>query len=362
MQAFPPAAPLSLAPNFVWRSYAGGSRLRGFRGQAPSADDHFPEDWLASTVAARNGANSQGPGEGISRVEVNGELRPLPDLLASAPEAFWGRALPRSGSPAASPVLIKLLDSGVRLQIQAHPDREFAKARLNSAAGKTECWYILETRGEAAVYLGFQRLPSRAEWARMLAEQDIPAMLACFEEIPARAGDCFVVPAGTPHAIGAGILMVELQEPADWVVRCEATAAGLTLPPAARYMGLPLEECLDVFHFRQQSVAEVRERLQQRPRLLREDPGARHEDIISAEYRDFFRLERLRGHGAAEWQGAELQVLVITRGAGTLHAAAGESRPIRAGETWLLPGRVADWRFTPAEGPWEILLAKPPLP
>src|SRR5262245_23071706 len=55
-----------LPPNYVWRSYLGGQQLRRFRGRPDVPDDHFPEDWLASTVKARNGSNSHGPCEGLS--------------------------------------------------------------------------------------------------------------------------------------------------------------------------------------------------------------------------------------------------------------------------------------------------------
>src|SRR5450755_179040 len=58
---------LPLDPNPVWRSYRGGRVLRAFRGQSGTGDDHFPEDWLASTVLARNGENSRGVTEGLSR-------------------------------------------------------------------------------------------------------------------------------------------------------------------------------------------------------------------------------------------------------------------------------------------------------
>ena len=65
--------PLKLVPNFVWRSYLGGSELREFRGTETNQDDHFPEDWLASTVRARNGKNQQNVDEGLSRLLVDGE-------------------------------------------------------------------------------------------------------------------------------------------------------------------------------------------------------------------------------------------------------------------------------------------------
>ena len=161
-----PLPALPLDPNPVWRSYRGGCVLRTFRGQSGTGDDHFPEDWLASTVAARNGPHTQGPDEGISSVCLNGQKITVGQLLMTDPESTWGnRSRGKKTSPGLG-VLIKLLDASVRLQVQAHPDRQFVRRYLSGDAGKTECWYILTTRGPAEVYLGFQRPPSRAEWKR----------------------------------------------------------------------------------------------------------------------------------------------------------------------------------------------------
>jgi mannose-6-phosphate isomerase len=345
-----------LPPNPVWRSYVGGAVLRKFRGSPGTEDDHFPEDWLASTVRARNGVNSQGSDEGLSRVgNVRGEL--LAESIERDP-SFWRGAQTRSGVGKA--VLWKLLDAAARLQLQAHPDAEFARCHLNSSAGKTECWYILTTRGDAHVHLGFQRSVGRAAWARMIREQRVEEMLACFDKIPVRPGDCFVVPAGTPHAIGAGIFMMELQEPTDWVVRCETrTTDGKPLPPEACFMGLDLERCLDVFNYEPLSVEEVRHRWQQRPRVIRHGTKFVEEEIISPAHHEFFRLHRLHGTGAASWSGGEFTLLVALRGGGVL-ATGKNQHAVRAGETWLLPGSAMNWDWHHDGGDWEILLAKPP--
>ncbi len=349
--------PIRLPPNPVWRSYTGGSVLRSFRGEPGTGDDHFPEDWLASTASARNGANSQYPDEGTSRVCFEGEEIPLTELLRQAPAELWGDRQPRGE---VSPLLMKLLDCSVRLHLQAHPDRAFARRHLNSSAGKTECWYILETRGTAHVNLGFQRPPAPADWERMIREQDRAAMLACFDEIPVQPGDCLVVPGGTPHAIGEGIFMIELQEPTDWVVRCEFSAAGLELPPEACFMGLDLETCMRVFNFERLTVAEVRERLQQKPAVLGKGEGFLHERIIGPAWETFFRLERLRGEADASWSGGEFMVLIARQGSGMI-GAGGSGTEVKAGETWLLPGGVANWGWSGTGDPWELLLAKLPI-
>jgi mannose-6-phosphate isomerase len=347
-----------LPPNFTWRSYSGGAVLRRFRNLPPSADDHFPEDWLGSTVRARNGSNSTGPEEGLSLVLTGGRPELLTRLLAADPVYWWGR---RESNRLDTGVLWKLLDSSVRLQFQAHPDRSFARSRLNSDAGKTECWYILATRGQACVYLGFQRSPGRQAWGHMIREQQVREMLACFDPIPVRAGDCLVVPAGTPHAIGAGVFMMELQEPSDWVVRCERTSAGLTLPPEACFMGLDLESCLDVFDYNSYSVGEVIQRFGQVPRSLRQDEAMTEEEMTSPHYREFFRLNRCRGNGPVTLEGGELMLLVMLEGDLQIRAT-GEARAMGAGQTWLLPGAGERWQITNSGGErWQFLLAKLPV-
>jgi mannose-6-phosphate isomerase len=77
-------------PNYAWRSYLGGSRLRAFRNDGSTTDDHFPEDWLASKSGARNGSNLQRPDEGVSHLMVDGRDVALTDLIATEPEWFWG--------------------------------------------------------------------------------------------------------------------------------------------------------------------------------------------------------------------------------------------------------------------------------
>jgi len=373
--------PLLLAPNQVWRSYVGGQVLRQFRSLPEAGDNHYPEDWLASTVQARNGSHATHAEEGLSPVIIDGKSRFLPELLAEDPGFWFGNSHDGGSASKNLGVLWKLLDSSVRLQIQAHPDAAFARQHLNSKAGKTECWYILSTRGNGYVYLGFQNPPTREAWAGMIREQRVEDMCGCFERIPVKAGDCYVVPAGTPHAIGAGVFLVELMEPTDWVVRCETVNAGLALPPEACFMGLGLEACLDVFDFTRYSLTDVRGTFQQQPTRLKTDETFVEEEIIGAPWHRFFRLHRVRGTSTATWSGNELLLAIILKGSGSLageyHRRLGNrsgskchnSRTdpygvsqCRAGQSWLLPGAMAEWDWKGDGQEWEILLLKLPRP
>ena len=352
-------SPLRLPPNYAWRSYLGGTHLRAFRNAEANTDDHFPEDWLASTSTARNGDNQQRDDEGVSYVTVDGRDISLTDLIAAEPDWFWGQQVPPVDEPGQIGVLIKLLDAGVRLHLQAHPDGKWVKQNFGGNAGKTECWYILATRAEDAyVYLGFQHPPTEQKWAEMVRDQDLEGMRACFEKIPVKSGDCLMVPSGTPHAIGEGIFMIELQEPTDWVVRCEFSAGGHVLDHSARFMGLELEDVLSVFDYSAHPIDSLAESFIQTPQTLRKTDTFTEERIIDSKHQEFFRLRRLSGQGSATWTGNEPAVLIMLSGSGQLNGV-----PVTAGETWLLPGATDEWTWTTTgdDNDWSFLLAQPPI-
>ena len=356
------SSPLQLKPNYAWRSYLGGSHLRKFRNETVGADDHFPEDWLASTSRARNGDNLQRPDEGISHLMMDGKDVSLTDLITSNPDWFWGNQVPPVDQPGQIGVLIKLLDAGVRLHLQAHPDRQWVKQQFGGNAGKTECWYILSVRGENPyVYLGFQHPPTPQRWSDMVRAQDLEGMRACFEKIPVTPGDCLMVPSGTPHAIGDGIFMIELQEPTDWVVRCEFSAGGHVLEHSARFMGLELEDVISIFDYTQFPLDSLSETFLQTPLVISQSEAFTEERVIDSKHQDFFRLRRLSGSGVADWRGGEPMVLIMLQGAGDLGGV-----PITTGDTWLLPGSCEQWAWIPASAEsgqeeWSFLLAQPPV-
>ena len=155
--------------------------------------------------------------------------------------------------------------------------------------------------------------------------------------------------------------MVELMEPTDWVVRCETMNGGLALSPAACFMGIGLETCLDVFDYSRHSVGEVRKKFQQHPRVLRETDEFREEEIIGPAWHHFFRLHRLRGSREAEWSGNELMLAIILRGEGEI-AAGKTASHCKQGETWLLPGAAESWQWRNSNADWELLLLRLPIP
>ena len=119
-------------------------------------------------------------------------------------------------------VLAKLLDTAERLPVHVHPGRAFAREAFGSKFGKTEAWIVLDTRGdEAEVWVGLREAVETERYREWIADQDVDALLRSLNRISVRAGDVVYVPAGVPHAIGAGALIAELQEPTDFSFLCE---------------------------------------------------------------------------------------------------------------------------------------------
>ena len=243
-------------PTFAARTYKGGGVLRRFVGQEPFEDDFYPEDWISSFTEAKN--RNYVPDEGISRVLVDGEERLITQVVTA--EDF-GPGRENSG------VLIKLLDSAERLGIQVHPTKEYAKRIFDADYGKTECWYILGKRDESAcVYLGFKEHVTREYWQELFQKQDIDGMLNCLHRLNVSPGDVILVTGGTPHAIGAGCFMIEIQEPSDYTMRVEkVTVAGEVLTPQQIHYGAGEEAMLDCFDYTPMSEDELRRRFVLKP-------------------------------------------------------------------------------------------------
>ena len=215
-------------PTRVYRFYRGGALIDRLRGE-PEQDGDRPEDWIASVVAANNPGRDE-PEAGLTRLEAGALLR---DVIRERP-AHWGTPN----------VLVKLLDPVERLPVHAHPDREFARVHLGSDYGKTEAWLIVATRdGEAEVWLGLQEDVEPARYRAWIEEQDTDALLSSLHHLVVRPGDVVFVPAGVPHAIGGGALIVELQEPTDFSILCEWK--GFPVDPADAHLGLGWDVALE---------------------------------------------------------------------------------------------------------------------
>jgi mannose-6-phosphate isomerase len=283
--------PLTLPPNVLRHFYAGGERIAALRGTPPA--DHSPEEWIGAANTTFDGSR------GLSRLPDGTLVR---DALDADPEGFLGPShVARYGSDPA--LLVKLLDAGQRLPVHFHPGREFAARALGLAHGKTEAWLIVEAEPGASVWVGFSRPVALEEVRGWMAAQDSAAMLAAMRELPVRAGDAILVPAGTPHAIGEGILMVEVQEPTDLSVLLEWE--GFELTEEEGHLGLGWDVALAALDRSAWSA--------ERAAALR-GPGAGR-SLLPAAADPWFRAEPVRGGDLLD---AGYSIVVGLSGAGEL--------------------------------------------
>ena len=358
---------LRLPPNRVWRTYPGGRTLDSLAGADAPADTHLAEDWIASTTRAVNRGREEIT-EGVSQVRVGLDSTPrdLAELIAADPDYFLGAAHVKKFGVSPQ-LLVKFLDSGTRLHFQVHPTREFAQKFLTAPSGKTEAYHVLAVRDQATggeavgyIYVGFQRPPTREALRRMIEAQDIAGLEACFDKIPVRPGDTFIIPGGTPHALGAGVFMVEIQEPSDLVVRFEFERAGYVLPEPARFMGRGLDFCLDVFNFTPLTGGDLDVRVRCRPRRLRAlGPSSHQDELIGANQTDCFRVLKSSIDSPVTKQESSAVVAIVTTGSVTA-TVGGEDHVLKTCDKVFLPAGLGPVRFTPTPGGCEILECLPP--
>jgi mannose-6-phosphate isomerase len=255
--------PLLTDFNRVERFYSGGKLLDEWQGLPVKADGHLSEEFLVSTIEYIGTGNP--PEKGISRVLTGeGEKKNLYRLISGDPEGFLGGAYADSCRGHAG-VQLRAGDSTSRLIIQCHPDNERARKFFNIPFGKTEAWYVNNTReinGEKAhVYCGFKPGISKEKWRGLFETQDSRGMLDCLHRFEVREGDCFLIRAGTPHAIGPGCLFLELHQPCDVTLRTERNFTPRPLTDEEMHYGPGFEVLFDCFDYsgldREQTLAAV---------------------------------------------------------------------------------------------------------
>ena len=318
--------PIVLGSNRPRRFYRGGARIDAFRGEAGAGHDR-PEDWVASTTTLFGQ-----PDDGLTTIDG----RPLRDLIREDPDAWLGREhVERLGSDPG--LLVKLLSAEERLPIHAHPSRGFAERWLSSRWGKTEAWIVLDAGRSGEIWLGWREAMDAVELRRAVEAQEADGLLERMNRLHVEPGAAVLVPAGTAHAIGPDLLILEVQEPTDFSVLLEWR--GFQIDGSRDgHLGLGFDIALGAVEIDALPVA----RLADLVRRVGEDadsptsllpPGA---DI-------FFRAESVSGGDASTPAG--FGVLVVTAGDGRLEGAVGDPVAVRAGMTLVVPASASPWRL-----------------
>lgn len=315
--------PIFFEKNRVARVYTGGKLFDALMGDG-SKDGFFPEEWIASAVRALN-KGSTDPKEGVSK-PTDGALY-FDDLLAQNKQEMLG---PRGKMR----ILVKFLDSAIRLPAQAHPDREFSKQYFHSEYGKTESWIILGTRDDAKIFFGFKDGVDEAAFRQAVADSefDKDAMERLMCSITPKVGDVYLVPAKTVHAIGAGCLILEIQEPTDFTIQPERWCGDYKLSDEEMYLGIDPEDAVKCFDFGDQPSAKVL------PEIVYEENGVTVERLIDETQTPCFVINRIRCNGGRFCLDVKesYAVYIVTVGEGEL-VGDGYGRKLRAGDYFFMP-------------------------
>ncbi len=194
--------PLKFSPIFKYRIW-GGEKLRT-KLNKDYTEANIGESWEISDVKDDETVVSAGDFQGKTLKELIGEYKG--DFVGNSVYEKFGNAFP---------LLIKFIDAKTPLSIQVHPSNEIAKKRHNSF-GKNEMWYVMQADENAKLIVGFDKEITAIDYKKHIANNTI---LDVMHHENVEKGDTFYIPTGRVHAIGAGVLLAEIQQTSDITYR-----------------------------------------------------------------------------------------------------------------------------------------------
>jgi len=291
--------PLKLKPIYKHRIW-GGQKLREVFGKDIPEGEKIGESWELADLR-----------EDKSVIE-NGELagQTLISAVGKYPQEIAGDV----NFSGAFPLLIKFINAEDVLSVQVHPDPQTCR-RMGMGDPKTECWYIISAEPGAVLYKGLKSGVTRETFAEAIRAGTVAELL---ERVPVQAGECHLLPAGTVHSIGAGLLIAEIQTPSDTTYR---VFDWNRVDESGKPRQLHIEEALESINF---GVAG--EKL----------PVTTIGRLVACEY---FKIDK--GHQAAGCElllsAGTIKTLMAMTGRGRILAEAQGTVDFKAGDCLLIP-------------------------
>jgi mannose-6-phosphate isomerase len=314
-----PLYPLRFRPilkRLIW----GDRRLATILHKPLGEGSDYAESWEVSDHRDDVSRVADGPLEGTD----------LRTLVQQRGQELFG---PEGATPRQFPLLVKFLDANQVLSVQVHPDDERGR-RLANDNGKTETWVVVHAEPGSVIYAGLRPGVTRSDLTAAMASGGLEPLLHRF---PARPGDCIMVPAGTVHAIGAGVVLAEIQQMSDATFRVYDWGR---VGPDGQPRKLHREEALESIDFEAGPVD---------PLVTHAEPiaGGTRERLSRCEQ---FALERLRLTGTARVGSSDRFTLLINLGGSADIRCGGTDYPLRFGETRLLPAVLGPCEVVPRDG------------
>ncbi|HET9654795.1 MAG TPA: mannose-6-phosphate isomerase [Kineosporiaceae bacterium] len=347
--------PLLLPNNQFDHFYLGGDRIRALRG-GPGGPQR-PEEWIGSATT-RFGQSRQG----LSALPDGTLLR---ERVVADPVAWLGPEHTHRYGGYGVELLVKLIDAGQRLPVHLHPDRAFAREHLGLSHGKTEAWYVLDAEPGAVVGLGFREPMAPGQVAELIRDHDSARLVESVHHLAVRPGDAVLVPSGTAHFIGAGVLVLELQEPTDLSILLEWE--GLTVDGERDgHLGLGFDTALQALDLRAWTRDDLDACVRRaepavaagvQARAMQAVPGM--VGVLPSGAEPYFRADQLAPAGGEIGVPAGFAVLLLVDGDATVGTTEAGAHQVRRGDALLIPWSAGDWTL---EGDGVGLLARPPAP
>lgn len=250
----------------------------------------------------------------------------LRTILEEDPQLVMGKEF-AAANPARFPLLCKYVDAGSALSVQVHPDDDGAKALKDR--GKSECWIVVHADEDSRITRGLRPGTTRADYERAVANECVDEVLHSFKP---KVGDVLALPPGMVHAIGAGIMVAEIQQNSDVTFRIyDYRRVGLDGKPRP----LHIKEALESVRFNEpgcEFTGDMRSDTV-KPMNMHRQGALLNELMFKGKYFDLSRYT-IDPDGTAELPAMPdaPRVLMAVGGRGTL-----AGRPLSAGQTVLLP-------------------------
>jgi mannose-6-phosphate isomerase len=312
-----PLYPLRFTPilrRLIW----GGRRLGTVLGKPIGDQADYAESWELADYHDQVSLVEEGPLAGTS----------IRDLVRLRPDEFLGAAL---GQRDQFPLLVKFIDAREVLSVQVHPNDETGH-RLAGDNGKTETWVILDAEPGSLIYAGLKQGVGRDEFATALHSGKVEHLLHSFEPSP---GDSILIEAGTVHAIGAGVLLAEIQQMSDATFRIDDWGRmGIDGKPRP----LHIREALESIDFDRGPVSPIQ------PEIQPIVGGGTRQRLARTEY---FALERLTFHQPAVVGDPQRFTIVMGLSGSSDIEHGGKSTRLDFGQTILLPAAIGPCVISP---------------
>ncbi|MBN2558949.1 MAG: hypothetical protein JXB33_09375 [Clostridia bacterium] len=352
--------PHLLELNRVERLYTGGRLLDKWQGLGSRGDSTMSEEFIASTIEYI-GPKKDVIDRGISRTRLgNGEFINLQDLINLDREAFLGIRYYKKCDNNQMGVLARVGDSSVRLILQVHPTGEGAVKYLGFPTGKTEAWYIVDTREDEGVrpcfYAGFKKHVTKTLWRELFDRQDVDGMLGCLHKIDISAGDVVLIESGMVHAMGPGSLFLEVHEACDYTIRVERNYSVRPITDEEMHYGIGFDAMFELFSYKTYTREEIVEKTVMKRRTDMESAGSILETLVDYKDTERFSMKLLTLDGEFLLPGFDGHYILIgTRGSTNLEFEGG-ALTVPQGRGVFVP---ASCRGIRALGKGELLIAYP---